>query len=112
MLIDGLHKAPLTSSGRSLPHPHALLLSLIVSSFRPCLGGAQSTAYRNVGIAKFPVDEKTGSQELPAATRRSRGGLLLRPRGTPVIELRVNHLAGGLDPKNRQCGVCEESNLL
>ncbi len=70
------------------------------------------SAYRNVGIAKFPFDEKTGSQELPAATRRSRGGLLLRPRGTPVIELRVNHLAGGLDPKNRQCGVCEESNLL
>src|SRR6266550_9593916 len=52
MLIDGLHKAPLTSSGRSLPHPHALLLSLIVSSFRPCLGGAQSTAYRNVAQTK------------------------------------------------------------
>jgi|SRR5467141_5027990 len=65
MLIDGLHKAPLTSSGRSLPHPHALLLSLIVSSFRPCLGGAQSTAYRKLAfLPRFPVTNGPVSQGL------------------------------------------------
>src|ERR1700694_5352404 len=48
MLIDGLHKAPLTTSGRSLPHPHAPLSSLRTRFFRPCLGGAQAVAYRNV----------------------------------------------------------------
>src|SRR6266567_2973689 len=75
MLIDGLHKAPLTSSGRSLPHPHALLLSLIVSSFRPCLGGAQSTAYRIVG-ASFPRE-----RELADGTLRSPCDLLRRQIG-------------------------------
>src|SRR6202051_1821539 len=43
-------QAPLRTSGRSLPHSHAPLSSLISSSFRPCLGGAQSIAYRNVAF--------------------------------------------------------------
>src|SRR6266404_5061378 len=88
MLIDGLHKAPLTSSGRSLPHPHALLLSLIVSSFRPCLGGAQSTAYQKLafcpGLTSGHIPISPVSRELDFATRAggkfivSRAGEALR----------------------------------
>ena len=50
MLLDGLHKAPLRTSGRSLPHSHAPPSSLKSSSFRPCLGGAQSIASRIVAL--------------------------------------------------------------
>src|ERR1700694_6178218 len=51
MLIDGLYKARLRTSGRSLPHPLAPPSSLRASSFRSCLGGAQSIAYRHVWSA-------------------------------------------------------------
>jgi hypothetical protein len=48
MLFDGLRNAPLSTSGRSLPHPHAPTSSLILSSFRPRLGPTQSIAYRKL----------------------------------------------------------------